>query len=243
MIVLFDGSLYGFFSVVFACYYEKISPLDIQLDSAITLGETLTIETNYDHAKRVSSAIQNKISEEAAEYVYLAFLSFEPDRFMALLAYIKLGFKHGQMVDSHLQEACVLRVHKLSGHVKREAHLLRGFCRFAETKQGVFYCEITPTNDVLPILVSHFTQRFISQAWIIHDKTRCQAAIYDGKECIITAAPHDAAVEFAQGEEETQDLWVAFFKALTIDARKNYKLQRQMMPLHFRKNMTEFRKV
>jgi len=243
MTITFDGSFDGFLSVVHACYYKKLSPTSILPESEAQLslgGEPVFIETDPAHAAKVFSAVREKISLEAAEFVYHAFLHADFDRFMAMLSYIKLGFKEGHMVNSHLQQECVRRVHKLAGHVRRESHLLCGFCRFEETKQGVFYCKITPKNDVLPMLAVHFIQRFSGMAWVLHDKVRGQAAISDGEKYIITSTPKDAVVEYAENEEATQELWVAFFKAHTIEARKNLKLQRQMMPIYFRRNMTEF---
>ena len=241
--ITFDGSFDGFLSVVYACYYEKIIPIDIQDEhqAQLTLGlDARFIETNQTHAAKVFSALHEKISEEAAAMIFYAFLSFENDRFMSIFRYIKRGFSIGHMIDSHLQEDLVRHVHKIAKHVGREAHLLSGFSRFAETKQGIFYCKITPKNDVLPLLADHFSQRFMNQAWMIHDKTRNQAAIYDGHSYIITDTPRDAVVELADGEEETQEMWVAFLDALSIKARKNLKLQRQLLPLYFRSNMTEF---
>ena len=241
---MFDGSFDGFLSVVYACYYEKLCPVNIQEASQaqLTLGAPARhIETSHNHAARVYSAIREKISQDAAQRVYYAFLSAEDDRFMTIFEYIRLGFVTGHMVDGHLQRDCVRRVHKLAGHVGKESHLLFGFCRFAETKQGVFYCKITPKNNVLSLLVEYFTQRFINQQWIIHDKRRGLAAIYDGRSCAITNVPPNAAIDCADDEEETQELWVTFFNSLTIKQRLNPKLQRQLLPLYFRKNMTEFK--
>jgi len=243
--VLFDGSFDGFLSVVHAVYYKKICPITIQTEEKAQLTlchEPLFIDSDKEQAAKVFSAVRKKISYEAAGYVFDAFLSFEEERFMHILGYIRLGFKVGSMVDSHLREECVRTVHRLAKHVRRETHLLLGFCRFAETKSGVFYCPITPKNDVLHYIVGHFTSRLAGSQWVIHDKSHGQAAIYDGKEFIITSVPKDAEVEYADGEAETQELWITFFNNLAIRARHNKKLQRQLLPMYFRGNMTEFLK-
>jgi len=239
--LIFDGSFDGFLSVVHACYYEKLNPISIQPAETLTLIDNARyIETSHDNAAQVFAAIKKKISQEAANAVYAASLSPEADRYTALLEYIRLGFKVGHMVDSHLQVEYVRRVRDLSRQVWREAHLLFGFSRFVETNSGVFYCKITPRNNVLPLVADHFTRRFMNQQWIIHDKAYNQAAVYDGKSYVIAQNPGDADVIYAPHEEETQDLWVAFWDALSIESRKNWKLQRQLMPIYFRKNMTEF---
>ncbi|MCL1787687.1 MAG: TIGR03915 family putative DNA repair protein [Defluviitaleaceae bacterium] len=246
VVAVFDGTFDGFLCVVYAYYYCKITPIVIQRQDQVQLtldSELYQVDTDQDQAGQVLKGLHQKVSEEAAHYVYHAFLSGEEDKYMTIFSYILRGFTLGHMVDSHLQEDCVRGVHKLAKHVGREAHLLTGFCRFAETDNGVYYCAITPKNDVLAILANHFSQRFMNQAWVIHDKSRNQAAIYDGDAFVITKVPRNATVTYAEGEKETQELWTAFFKALAIEARKNSKLQRQLLPLYFRKNMTEFNQL
>jgi len=243
MIMIFDGTFEGFLTAVFDVYYQKVNPVVIQKADEMQLtldSEVHYVTTDIKQAARVFSGIKEKVSDTAASYVYHAFLSGEDEKYMDMLSYIKLGFKLGHMVDSHLKEDCVRRVHKLSKHVGREAHLLHGFARFAETKNGVLYCPISPKNDILHLVADHFVGRLMNEQWVIHDKSRNKAAVYNRSDYIITDVPKDANVQYAEGEEETQELWTAFFNALAIESRKNHKLQRQLLPLYFRKNMTEF---
>ena len=241
--IVFDGSFDGFLCVVYEVYYKKITPVCIQTEAQITLADNpVSVNTDLSRAERVFSAIKEKISRDAATRVYYAFLSYEPERFMAILQYIRLGFSVGHMVDSHLHEDCVSFVRKMASHAGKEAHLLLGFCRFAQTKQGVLYCQITPKNDVLALVANHFSRRLMNETWMIHDKNRDQAAVYDGNGFIITQVPKDANIDYADGEEEVQEKWVAFFNSIAIESRTNKNLQRQMLPLYFRKNMTEFTK-
>lgn len=267
VIATFDGSFDGFLCVVYAYYYDKINPILIQPkdEAQLTLEcEVYDIKTEPDKTARVLNGISEKISGEASARIYYAFLSCERDRYMTIFNYIRLGFKLGHMIDSHLQEDCVRAVHKMYSHVGREAHLLHGFSRFEEIilpanqacgtsffslntlktqdqDRTIFYCVITPKNNALPLLVHHFCQRFMNQRWIIHDKNRNQAAIYNGETAILTNVPKDFAITHAPHEKQTQDMWAAFFKALTIKERINPKVQRQLLPLYFRKNMTEFK--
>jgi probable DNA metabolism protein len=48
-------------------------------------------------------------------------------------------------------------------------------------------------------------------------------------------------LEYSQNEQQFQKLWQTFFDSVTIKERKNLKLQRQMVPLKYRKDMTEFK--
>ena len=239
--IVFDGSFDGFLSSVYAIYYEKINPLGIQTRNEITLADNLYfVETNSSHAIRVFSAIKEKISHDAAQTVYYAFLSWEEERFAPILKYIRLGFTVGRMVNSYLQVDYVRRVQKMAMQTGKEAHKLHGFCRFIETKQGVLYAQITPKSDCLVLVAEHFKERLMNEAWLIHDKTRSQAAVYDGHEFVVVGSLKENDIKLAPGEDVTQELWVTFFNNIAIKERTNKKLQRQLLPLYFRKNMTEF---
>jgi len=241
--VVFDGSLEGFLCIVFAHYYDRINPLAIQKEGQYqnTLySEEFFISTDFDKAARVQKGIRRKISMQAEHYVNYAFWSENESCYMDIFRYLQLGFKLGKSVDCYLQEDCVLAVHKLARYVGREVHLLSGFSRFAETKQGVFYCSIAPKNNVLPMLAEHFSDRMMNQAWVIHDKVRKQAAVYNGEHFVIGNVPGDVNLEYNDKELQVQELWRTFFNSVSIKERKNKKLQRNLLPLYFRKSMLEF---
>ena len=277
--ILFDGSIEGFLCIVHAYYYESVAPLIIQIEDCHqpTLDtEEYHIITDENLAAKVQKGILNKISHTAWHYVISAFLADGEDKYMAIFRYLLLGFKTGKIVDDHLQQECVLRVHKLARQVGREAHLLKGFCRFVETTAisdgnshsraenhkrtnlflatdqtdlsgngysgQIYYCAIDPVNYVLPILAEHFSDRMMNQAWIIHDKKHGKAAVYNGETYVIADVPKNAQVRHTENEAEIQDLWVTFFNSLAIKERINPKLQRNLLPLHFRKSMTEFQR-
>jgi probable DNA metabolism protein len=244
--VLFDGSFDGFLCVVHAFYYDYIYPLHIQNEAMYqqTLDtEPYYVATDEKKACHVLYSIREKISGEAAHRLYYASLAADPS-YIDMLKYIMLGYKMKEKVDDFLQDDAVNKVHSLARQVGRETHLLSGFCRFAETKQGVYYCAITPTHYILAPLSEHFKDRFMNQSWIIHDKKHGLAAVYNREEYIISDVPRDAAVDFTENEEQIQDLWTLFFKTIAIKERSSWKRQRQVLPLYFRGNMTEFlRKV
>ncbi len=202
--------------------------------------DTVLVDTDEGLADRVQEALHKKISLSAAETVYAAFLSvLEEDKYMPLYHYIVLGFQVGRQVDAHSHNPYVLRVQKLARLVHVEAHRYVQFCRFKETKSGVFYSDITPQNDVLPLLASHFTDRFISHSWIIHDVGRGRALIYNGRECLLTDVPKEANVVYTENEGQMQDLWHCFYETIAIKERKNLKVQGQFMPKKYRRRMTE----
>jgi probable DNA metabolism protein len=244
--VLFDGSFDGFLCIIHAFYYDRIEPLHIQTEEKYqqTLdSETYYIAANEAKAKKVMEGIREKISVDAAHTLYNASLAGEGDIHMDMFKYTVMGFKMGPEIDSFLQNDSVMRVRKLARQVGSETHKLTGFCRFAETKQGIYYCFITPNNHVLAPLAEHFRDRFMNHPWIIHDKKHNLAAVYDGNEYVIAEVPKDIYVPLSDGEEQIQDLWVKFFETIAIKERSSYKRQRQVLPLYYRNIMTEFKNV
>lgn len=51
----------------------------------------------------------------------------------------------------------------------------------------------------------------------------------------------EPAFKLSEEEQEYQELFQYFCHKIAIEERKNLKLQQNMLPLRFRKNMTEFR--
>ena len=240
--VVFDGSWNGFLCVVYAYYYDGVNPLIIQTEEdcqAMLETEAFYVATDDAKAARALGGIKKRICDDAAGKLYGAYLSGEDEKYMDMFRYVLLGFKKGAAVVDNLQEACVKRVHKLAGYVGRESHLLSGFCRFAETRQGVYYCAISPTNHVLGNLAEHFKDRFLNHAWVIHDRRHGLAAVYDGYEYVIAEVPKDAKIQYAEAEEEFQDLWQAFYDTIAIKERATYKRKRQVLPLKYRGMMLE----
>ena len=232
-------------SVVHAYYYDGILPRSIQCadeyQPAIIQDEYFIV-TSHNNAKKVATAISKKISIDVKRTAQYAFLSSPPDRYDALFQYIVAGFKIGHTIDNHLQNEIVHRVQKLAREVGREAHRYTGFCRFEETTHGIYYCAIDPVNHILSILANHFADRLMNQSWVIHDKKHHEAVVYDGHDyAFVNVNADQPPPPMAANEKEIQGLWTMYFNTLAIEARKNPKLHRQIMPLRFRNEMTEFK--
>jgi len=241
--VLFDGTFDGFLSVVHAHYYDKLNPDYIAETASFqqTVGSAYEIvKTDNQKSEAVFEAMHKKISPDAASNIYRAFLFFEDERFMRIYRYALLGFKVGAGVDNWMKEDFVMYTIRSARRVSGEAHKLTGFIRFTETRQGVLYTKIGPVNNVLTIVADHFTDRLMNEQWIIHDEKRKIAAVYDGKDFMVTDVPD--AVFFAESENEAayRDMWHKFYDTIAIKNKINPKLQRQNLPLRYRKYMTEF---
>ena len=103
---------------------------------------------------------------------------------------------------------------------------------------------IEPRHHVIPNLMQHFGERFISEWFIIYDKTHQEAAFHQADGSwelrLLTGQEAKKLEELTEKQEEYADLWKTFFDHIAIVERKNQKLQTNMLPLHYRKYMTEF---
>ncbi len=59
------------------------------------------------------------------------------------------------------------------------------------------------------------------------------------KELLITDFKDFCIPEISQEERKYQELWKTFVKAISIETRKNLKVQKQFMPRRYWKNMLE----
>ena len=243
LVFIFDGTFDGFLNTIYVYYYEKLIPSHIVSSEGyqqILNAEYINIETNFQKARRVYEAIFKKISLQAHETIYHAFLFADEYKYMDLFNYVVLGFKVKGLVDNYTQMDYVVAIHKYAHAVLAEAHLLKGFCRFSETDQGIYYCKITPKHDVLPILSEHFADRLNGQHWVIHDTARGIASVYDKKTWLIASVGNLANVVYSETEEAYRSMWHTFFKSIAIEDRENVKLQKKHINRRYRQNAHEF---
>jgi probable DNA metabolism protein len=157
-----------------------------------------------------------------------------------ILDFIRFALKNGKGSGNLLSEDEVMRVYSAAQQVRRECHRFKGFIRFEEIKPGMFYSGIEPDYNIIMLLAPHFKQRLSSQDWIIHDKKRNTAVFYDGSKCLYREVISFEMPDDSKEENEYKAMWLKYFQAMGIKERKNPHLQRQFVPVKYRKNMIEF---
>ena len=147
----------------------------------------------------------------------------------------------------HLGNPYVRRVFELARAVGNETHHLFGFTRFEETENGILFAQIHPKNQVLPMLMPHFADRFPCENFVIRDRGRNLYGIHPaGKDWFLASienGPDRSQLKLSEEELQMQELFRYFTDKIMIEERENRKLQRQLLPLRFRTDMTEFRGV
>lgn len=212
------------------------------------------VERDEEKAEKVARSVFRKISPGAYHGIYQAALSFEEDRADAIYRFLIRGFRVGADVTAQLQDPAVCRVFELSRRVGRESHLFLEFARFAQWDNGLLFGRLAPKCNVLPVIAPHFDGRLPQENWILYDETRSRAAVHPaGGSWFLTDMAEGGWEDFLRRQEKEgdgplpvsadqeawEDLWRGFVKNIAIEARVNPALQRNLMPLWYRKHMTE----
>ena len=248
-ILIYDGSFNGFLTAVFIAFEEKIQVADIQKNSIGQNGlfsDTETIFTNIQKAKRVWNGIQAK-SSSAIKNIYFAYMSESKGVEFLLYRYILKLFASPSSIHSNYSDAIVLKISQLAKSVGREKHRMEAFVRFQLTKDEIYFANIEPDFDVLPLISKHFRSRYADQPWIIYDMKRNYGLFYDLERVEIIALDLEGVYvniikkssDFVPQEYDYQDLWNNYFKSTNIKSRINTKLHTQHVPKRYWKYLSE----
>ncbi|OGR78314.1 MAG: hypothetical protein A2X32_02135 [Elusimicrobia bacterium GWC2_64_44] len=238
---LYDGSFESFLTAL-SLALERTEECAIAREAGAEAGlftEFINAGSDPSRAAAARALFEGRGSPESWHHARYAFLSESPGAEDAVLAYARLIKEKGRAADDMLADDRVKSVHALSAAVGGEAHMFKGFVRFTELADKALYARIEPDHNILPLLTGHFRARLGELNWVIHDARRNSAALYFGGRLVY--APLEAARLTPDAkEEEVRALWRHFFKTAAIKERVNPKLQRQNVPLKYRKNLTEF---
>ena len=239
---IIDGSFEGLLTSVFESHANKAFPSGVYAGDSIqqsVLDAPVDIVTDQAKAERVKNGIVRKLGTGVYENVWTAYLSCDPARFTKISNFLKMAFAAGREVMDRLAEPEVLDIMALCRNVGRESNKLTGFIRFSVMENGVQYAEITPEHNQIPMLMQHFADRLGDIPFVIYDTGRKIAGVYDTREWYVTDAEGLSLPGLAEDEELVRSLWRAFYKTIAIESRVNPKLQRNLMPKRYWRNMTE----
>lgn len=234
----YDGTMQGFLCCVFESYQRRELPSGIcsPEEGRLTLFPEREIATDTVRARRVLTGIE-RLGGSVRQRFMTAFLSTDPDKEQILLRYLRLAFAAGRGVDRMLGDPDVAAAWQLERRVTGEAHHYIQFIRFEE-RDGMLGAVIHPQNMVLPLLRPHFCSRLPDEAFLIYDATHGVAMLRRGNE-VRYLEMEDYDRETAPEEQQWQILWKRFFRALTIEPRRNERCQRTHCPRRFWQDMCE----
>jgi len=248
-ILIYDGTFNGFLTAVFTCFEEKLYDVEIQQEGNVQNGlfaETQSVYTQEDKAKRVWAGIQKR-SSESIKNIYFAFLSEHKAIEALLYHYIQKLMKSKENIVNNYADDCVLKINQLARAVGREKHRMEAFVRFQRTKDLVYFANIEPDFNVLPLISKHFKNRYADQQWVIYDIKRSYGLYYDLETVAIISLdleePFTNSIHknnaFTKEENIYQELWNNYFNSTTIKSRINKKLHTQHVPKRYWKYLSE----
>lgn len=249
-----ENSIDGIFTAIYQAWSLGYGHANIKIEEQCEVNnytnfelfsEYILVETNLEQAMMVSRSIKTKISSEAFEMVCRVALSDYKGKGDLIYRFLILGFHIGSKIVSHLSNEIVNQVFKLNRYVSNEAHHLLGFIRFSEQESGILTSTIHPRNNVLTLVTPHFADRLPNERFVIFDGNRNICSLHlPGKPWIMAELPDMDSIGFAEIiDDEYKNLWKVFFESIAIKERINPKLQRNNLPIRFRRDMTEFEYV
>jgi probable DNA metabolism protein len=248
--IVYDGTYEGWLTAIFDIYAYKLADVVFtkhEAGTAFLFGATHSVITDEQKADRVLLGLQKRLSAEGLNRLYKTYLSDMNRSEDVMWRFVSHVFASPQNVEEDYAHPAVWEVNQAAKRVKREAHRMEAFVRFKLTNDQLYYAIIEPDCDVLPLISAHFESRYADQRWLIYDAKRRYGIYYDLKtvttvtiELQYGRATSRLIAEISDEDEAFyQELWRRYFKSVTIEARKNKRLQLQHMPRRYWKHLTE----
>lgn len=237
-IFLTDGSSDSFFTAVFDAYKER----DCMITSAEEVQmsfdcELVRVVADDQKCERVQRGIA-KYDKNAIGDVLLALRSCDGLKEQIALDYVRKLMERKSPVDKAYNLPEVIIFNELKNRVTTELHKMKGFLRFMESGDGIFYAPYSPDNDITELLMPHFADRFNAERFVIHDVKRKIAGIYDGNEWVMGYAG-EAEIYLSEYERAFSALWKKYYRAVNIKERPHEKQMRGYMPARYWKFLPE----
>ncbi|MDE6743968.1 MAG: TIGR03915 family putative DNA repair protein [Lachnospiraceae bacterium] len=252
IVVICKNTIEGIYSGIYQAYEMKCDPTDTRLAleeeyEPELFDECIEASTAPEKAVKVKRTLNREFGRENTRHLTYALVAGAADRADAVYHTIVVGLKRrlGFRVLENLADPYVIRVLELKRAVENEFLHLRGFLRFRELESGILYARMRPHHYVLELLMNHFEDRLPGEDFIIYDAERGIAGVHQkDMEMYYVNQIGDQGkgnTTVYSDEELLYSEWFrGFCKSIAIKERKNTDLQRQMLPLRFRSDMTEF---
>lgn len=254
-IFICENSIDGIFTAIYKAWDSGYGHANLKIqvqavekgyDNMELFSEYITVDTDYDISMKVARSIKRKLSEQIYEMLCKTALSNQIGKADLIYRFLILGFAKGPSIINHLSNEIVNEVFKISRYVGNEVHHFLGFVRFSEQENGVLTSIIHPKNNVISLIMPHFVDRLSTEKFLIYDESRKLTALHSpGKPWILSQIDFDKddLEQVSFEEDDYQNLWRCFFNHIAIKERANAKLQRNNLPLRFRQDMTEFKRL
>lgn len=254
-VLICEDSAEAVFTAIYQVYAQRLPRERVRVqigedDNYRLFARYKTVETDVGQALKVVRTLRRQFGEDVYKDLCMALAAEDRDKAQAVYKTVEWGLKAAlegrrERITDHLTDDHVRRVMELSRRANNELMHMRGFLRFQELEQGVLFARIGPRDNILAMLTPHFADRLSGENFVIYDDKRHLAALHPARGQWYLV--HDAqdvgeALDGRCSEEEKLygELFHHFCNKISINERENQDLQRNMLPLRFRKYMTEF---
>lgn len=241
----YDGSDVGLLTLLAVTVPRGIKPRTIGVEpppQKDLFNAPVTVATDPELAERFRVELSHRLSPASLEQLRRVWYADHPGRELVICRFLLLVWQEGGRVGAMLAHPDVVPLWKLAQQVGREAHRYLGFVRFRETASNYYYAALAPGHRVLPLIASHFADRFRDQHWVLHDLRHREGIVHDAtrRRWLLLPMAAEGDPELTPAEETFQSLWRSYFAALAIGERRNLSLQQGKVPLKVRPWLVEF---
>ena len=236
--LIYENSWAGFLCAVFAAFPLKESCKLSRKGDISFIYDSQDVITDQTRAQRVEAGM-TRLGAEVSAICYRAWLSEKENIEDDILASLRRGFEVNADPFPLLMYPEVRRTVLASRHVGMEAHRFLGLTRLKHVRDDLYAADFTHDYNLLPLMGTHFADRFGDQRLIIRDIERRHALICGGGVWEIRALPNGEIPPLPE-DGEFERSWRSYFEAIANPARKNLRLQMKFVPLKYRAHLTEF---
>ena len=238
-IYLTDGTEEGFFTAAFFactdanCIVTSARTVQLSLDANI-----LEVASDAEKSARVRRKLTS-LDNGAVRDIRLLLRRGSKQKEMVALRYLRLIVQKGGAVRGMLALPEVHEAREEMRKVTLEAHRFKGFIRFMEGENGIWYAPFAPDNDILELILPHFLARFGTQSFILHDTVRRRAALCRGGACTIAQTEESVTVPLSPDEQFFRSLWQEYYRSVDISMRPHARQMKNYMPVRYWKFLPE----
>ncbi len=248
-LLTYDHSFEGFLTAIFEIYEYKLNAVEVRREGFPVPGlftNLRKVVTDTQKADRVFVKLKSALGELGLHRIFYTLLSEDEDCEKHLLNVIRYALKTGDNIISDFSHPSVLKIFQYAQMVGREKHRMEAFVRFKLASDEIYFAEIEPDFNVLPIIAKHFKNRYQDQKWLIFDNKRHYGIFYDLNTVEFIEMKFNTNQSDQEGLESLkkdefiyQKLWQTYFTKTNIKARKNTRLHMQHVPKRYWKYLTE----
>lgn len=204
------------------------------IKNAIRFNQLKIFTSNHlDHSESLK-----KLDIKTLKTLYLYLLSDSKEVCDDVIYFLSLGNLENKL-ENYVSDPILERIYKKALLVSREIHRMKGLLRFREVEGGYLYAKFSPEFNITFPLAFYFSKRLRNEKLLIHDLTRNTVAFcYKGKT--YSSIIHGKIPNITYIEREISQLWLKYFDEISIQDRLNLRIQKQKVPLKYRKSIVEF---